>query len=306
MEIGGVDIERHDHGEPRVPTAHLVRAIAPRVWTIFAAFVVLALAGMLTATLAAATFAFIVTGGNVLDLQREATAIAERPMFLLVSSASMTLWSALIAAMSTWGIEGSARARLRLGAPRAPTYVYALVALAVLAVSQVAASAIHLAGVDDVGAMSHMSRVVAGMPLADYLASLVIFGVAAPIGEELFFRGFVQTRLSARWGATAGVVVTAFLFGLLHADPVQSVAAFAIGVVLGWAVELTGSIRPAIVAHVVNNLVWVGSVKLEEGELASSAHLILAAVCVAVATACVVLSRRSAAATGTSRTATGS
>jgi membrane protease YdiL (CAAX protease family) len=52
--------------------------------------------------------------------------------------------------------------------------------------------------------------------------------------------------------------VTAACFGVLHVDVsgVHMVLAFAMGVYLGFVVERTGSVLPAIVCHVVNNVVY--------------------------------------------------
>jgi membrane protease YdiL (CAAX protease family) len=74
--------------------------------------------------------------------------------------------------------------------------------------------------------------------------------------EELFFRGYVQTRLCARFGGWPGVIVTAALFGFLHLDWSHSPSAFVIGLFLGWLARCAGSIRPGLLAHAVNNTLW--------------------------------------------------
>jgi membrane protease YdiL (CAAX protease family) len=88
-------------------------------------------------------------------------------------------------------------------------------------------------------------------------AALVIFALLPGLGEELFFRGFVQSRLSRRWGSTWAVLFAALLFGIAHGDPVHSPLAFVMGLTLGAVVEWTGSLWPAIAAHVVNNALSV-------------------------------------------------
>jgi len=40
--------------------------------------------------------------------------------------------------------------------------------------------------------------------------------VLAPIGEEIFFRAFLFGALEARFGALAGMVISAAIFGILH------------------------------------------------------------------------------------------
>jgi membrane protease YdiL (CAAX protease family) len=102
-----------------------------------------------------------------------------------------------------------------------------------------------------------MEEIVASSTGLGFVAVLLCAGLFAGVGEELFFRGFLQTRLRQRWGVWPAICVTALAFGILHYDPVHSVMAFGMGVFLGWLVERTGSIRPAIAAHVLNNTAWI-------------------------------------------------
>jgi membrane protease YdiL (CAAX protease family) len=102
---------------------------------------------------------------------------------------------------------------------------------------------------------------------------------ATAIGEEVFFRGYVQTRLNEvfpRSFAVRGVacgwglVVMAVFFGGLHAfntvDYFGGRFAFAwslalgtagTGLLFGWVREATGSVAPGIVLHFLNNLTWI-------------------------------------------------
>jgi hypothetical protein len=101
---------------------------------------------------------------------------------------------------------------------------------------------------------------------------------ATAFGEEVFFRGYAQTRLNEvfprRWSARgigfgAGLIFTALLFGLLHAfntvDYFSGRFTFAwtlagstafTGFLFGLLRETTGSIVPGIVVHSLNNMVW--------------------------------------------------
>jgi len=79
-------------------------------------------------------------------------------------------------------------------------------------------------------------------------------GIAAPIGEELFFRGWLQTVLLRRVHAITGVLLTATLFSLTHLDPVGFVARVELGVVFGLARLWTGALWPAVAVHAVHNL----------------------------------------------------
>jgi membrane protease YdiL (CAAX protease family) len=84
-------------------------------------------------------------------------------------------------------------------------------------------------------------------------AGLVILG---PVGEELLFRGLVLRGLLADGSALRAIVLSALMFGLFHFDPVHAAGAFVLGLYLGWVRLFTGSLVPAVLAHVVNNGLW--------------------------------------------------
>lgn len=77
--------------------------------------------------------------------------------------------------------------------------------------------------------------------------------VAAPIWEEVLFRGYVLHTLKP-YGKRFAVFASAFLFGMFHGNLMQTPYAFLVGLVLGYtAVEY--SIFWAIGLHMFNNLV---------------------------------------------------
>jgi len=76
-----------------------------------------------------------------------------------------------------------------------------------------------------------------------------------PIVEELFFRGFVLSAFRKRARPWVAVLVTALLFALFHLDPSRLLTTGVIGIWLGYVVVSTGSIWPAIIAHLINNSV---------------------------------------------------
>ena len=89
---------------------------------------------------------------------------------------------------------------------------------------------------------------------------VLITCVGAPLIEELFFRGLVQTRLVGRLGPVPGVVLASLLFGAAHllawAGPESLAYAWAIavaGLVLGTLRYFTGRLGPGIVAHAMFN-----------------------------------------------------
>lgn len=84
---------------------------------------------------------------------------------------------------------------------------------------------------------------------------VIAAGLAAPVGEELFFRGWLQPLLSRRLGTTIAVVTVAIAFSAIHFDPVGFVARVELGVLFGLARAWSGSLWPAIALHATHNLV---------------------------------------------------
>ena len=89
-----------------------------------------------------------------------------------------------------------------------------------------------------------------GTNLAGLLIVAVVWG---PVGEEVFFRGFVLPGLIGRFGVPAAVVVSSGLFALFHLDPGMLVPTFLLGAALAWIYLKTGSIWPSIMAHGMQN-----------------------------------------------------
>jgi len=86
----------------------------------------------------------------------------------------------------------------------------------------------------------------------------VAVAVAAPLGEELAFRGFLFRGWAASPLGVAGtVVLTSVLWSLLHVqyDLILIAQIFGIGLVLGWVRARSGSSALTIGLHAANNLV---------------------------------------------------
>lgn len=98
--------------------------------------------------------------------------------------------------------------------------------------------------------------------LFPWIASVV---VAAPIGEEMVFRGAVQGHLAQRFGSAAAVAVGALLFVLLHVGQLDGywptmLGLLILGISAGAARIWTGSLTGAILVHVAYNSVMMAAV----------------------------------------------
>lgn len=77
--------------------------------------------------------------------------------------------------------------------------------------------------------------------------------VAAPVCEELFFRGFVFRAIQQHWGAGAGIVVSGLIFGSIHLEPSVIAPFWAVGMLLAWIYHRSGSLWTTIAAHAIFN-----------------------------------------------------
>lgn len=88
------------------------------------------------------------------------------------------------------------------------------------------------------------------------IAAALLVVIAAPIGEEVFFRGFFFSALRRRSPFWLAALVSGGLFGAVHlstSNVTASVQLAVLGVLLAWLLERTGSIVPCIALHAANN-----------------------------------------------------
>lgn len=94
------------------------------------------------------------------------------------------------------------------------------------------------------------------------LAVVVLVTVVAPLGEELFFRGFFFGALRNWRGPLLAALLTGFVFGGIHvgSSPVGYLVPLMIfGTVLCLLYERTRSLYPPIALHALNNSVALGA-----------------------------------------------
>jgi membrane protease YdiL (CAAX protease family) len=94
--------------------------------------------------------------------------------------------------------------------------------------------------------------------LAAVVAGLLIIA-AAPLSEEIFFRGFMFGGLRRRMSLWPAAAIAAIIFGALHytgPDSIGVVPQLAVfGLLLAWLYEYTGSLWPPIFVHTLNNTI---------------------------------------------------
>ncbi len=88
--------------------------------------------------------------------------------------------------------------------------------------------------------------------------------VAAPLSEEIIFRGFLYPVFKAFTDRFFAIFISAIFFAVVHNDLGTVLPLFALGVCFAVAFELTGCLWVPIGMHAVFNLVNVGLVRFAE------------------------------------------
>lgn len=93
------------------------------------------------------------------------------------------------------------------------------------------------------------SMVTSGHPVVMVLATVI----AAPVIEEIIFRGLAYTRMKKGMPTAVAVILSSALFGVAHGQWVWMLYAFVFGLVLVWAFEHTKSLLANILLHLSYN-----------------------------------------------------
>jgi membrane protease YdiL (CAAX protease family) len=107
--------------------------------------------------------------------------------------------------------------------------------------------------------------------LWERIGFIIVAGAVAPVLEEIFFRGLLQTTFMERsWGLLpqenmqgmyrptprhrwAAILVTSFIFAAIHLMPDSFLVLFALAVGLGYVYERTGNLWASITLHAAFN-----------------------------------------------------
>lgn len=99
-----------------------------------------------------------------------------------------------------------------------------------------------------------------GMPQSEYVFLIFISVIAAPIVEELLFRGALFRGLLDKMGLWPALILQGLIFGSMHYTPGQGwgnvnliMSLGALGVLLGLMAKLTGRLGLPMVAHALFN-----------------------------------------------------
>ncbi len=99
-----------------------------------------------------------------------------------------------------------------------------------------------------------MREMVLEMASDQGLLMFIALVIAAPILEELIFRGIMLDGLLRIYSPTKAVIVSSLLFGLIHLNPAQFVGGALVGGFMGWVYVHTRSVLATILIHAAFNL----------------------------------------------------
>lgn len=87
-------------------------------------------------------------------------------------------------------------------------------------------------------------------------ASIIGIGILAPLAEEIVFRGGIEEKL-LQWKTNPwiGILISAFMFAILHFYPSLIIGTFISGILLGWVYYKTRNVMVCFGMHMVNNSV---------------------------------------------------
>ncbi len=112
------------------------------------------------------------------------------------------------------------------------------------------------------------SPIVNSLPMSEFMKKIFIefanqkgvfsflsIVIAAPILEELIFRGIILNGLLRRYSPIKSIIISSILFGIVHLNPWQFIGALLFGLFSGWVYYRTRKLTLPIIIHFVNNLV---------------------------------------------------
>ena len=109
--------------------------------------------------------------------------------------------------------------------------------------------------------------IVSQIPMPDFLRkilldqgdktgvySFIAVVIAAPILEELIFRGIILKGFLKSYSPLKSILISSLLFGLIHLNPWQFIGASILGIFSGWIYYKTNKLTLCILIHLTNNL----------------------------------------------------
>lgn len=88
----------------------------------------------------------------------------------------------------------------------------------------------------------------------NHILTVLTVVLIAPILEEFVFRGIVLKGLLGNYNTLTAIIISSFIFGIVHLNPWQFVGAFGIGLINGWLYWKTKNLMFPVIVHISNNV----------------------------------------------------
>lgn len=132
-----------------------------------------------------------------------------------------------------------------------------------------------------------------------YAASLpmqvLCLGILIPVCEELVFRGLMFRRLRQGGSFLPAALYSSFVFGFLHANMVQMLYGFILGLTFCYLYEKYGSVKAPVFAHIASNVLSVFLTELDAMDWMAAEPIrigMITVICASAASAMYVLIQR--------------
>lgn len=90
----------------------------------------------------------------------------------------------------------------------------------------------------------------------EMFAFLLLALLVGPIMEEIIFRGYLQSSLAKKIPAWVAILITSTVFALGHSPMILWPMYFLFSITWGWIFLRTGSLKMAVLVHILNNLFY--------------------------------------------------
>lgn len=106
-----------------------------------------------------------------------------------------------------------------------------------------------------IGMQEEMAKILASIPRTpvNIAAGFFAIAIAAPLVEELLFRGLLQNAFARHlpiWGA---IILSSLCFAAVHLQPYAIPGLMSLSIAFGYLYHRTGSLRMNILLHMANN-----------------------------------------------------
>ncbi len=158
-------------------------------------------------------------------------------------------YGAVLVGLVVWARRGGA-SRVQLGL-RWPHGRFVIAAV-LIGVSAWYVNGWIVAQLDLPGDAAKLQAIVEQTPL---LPTVLVLALMPAVSEEIVFRGVFTRSLVTKFAAVHAIGFSAAVFGLFHLLPPQVVSTFCLGIALGFLTLRASSAVPAMIAHLLNNVI---------------------------------------------------